>query len=285
MPATHPPAVPERRQLLALFATASLLPQAWASARPLVFGVVPYLTARRLATLYEPIRARCAAVLGQPLALESAPNYAAHFARTAAGDYALIATSPYFGLIAKMRHGFVGLARPSTQLEPLLVVAPHSTYQTVTDLRGKKVATSDAWANLTLTARQSFRALGWTVGRDVDLIATGSHANSFAHLDAGQVAAAVVSVTALRQLNVPPERYRILHRFPPSPPLLYLAHMRLGEAAIARLSSDLIAWSAAEGQAVFAALGHGTLQPITADDWAALEPFVAEYDALNRSGL
>ena len=285
---TLTPSVPyarERRQfLLALAAAAMLSPQTGRSEAPLIFGVVPYLTARRLAQLYEPIRAEIANILGQPVALESAPDYPLHFARTASGHYALIATSPYFGLIAKERHGFVGLAQPSAPLEPLLIVAPDSPFQQLSDLRGQKVATSDAWANLTLTARQTFRALGWRIGNEIKLIATGSHANSFAHLDHGQVAAAVVSVTTLKQLNVPADRYRILYRFPPSPGLLYLAHERLGNERIAELASALIAWSAGAGQPVFAALGHGALKTITENDWRALEPFVAEYDALARGG-
>ncbi len=281
----HMPYARERRQfLIALLAAAMLHPRTGQAEAPLIFGVVPYLTARRLAQLYEPIRAELATLLGQPVALESAPDYPTHFTRTAAGHYALIATSPYFGLIAKARHGFVGLAQPLAPLEPLLIVAPASPFHQLSDLRGQKVATSDAWANLTLTARQTFRALGWRIGSEIELITTGSHANSLAHLDHGQVAAAVVSVTALKQLNVPADRYRILYRFPPLPGLLYLAHERLGQRRIAELASALIAWSTGAGQPVFAALGHGALKPITDADWMALEPFVNEYDALTQGG-
>jgi len=275
------------RALGALFVTTAtaLFPvRSRSSDPPLVFGVVPYLSARKLAQLYEPIRAWFAATLAQPVTLESAPDYRAHFARTAGGEYDFIATSPYFGRIAQQRHGMVGLARPSTPLEPLLIVLPQSPIRTLSDLKGRKIATSDPWANLTLAARRLFREQGWVIGRDLYLEPTGSHANSFAHLQQGLADAAVVSVTAITQLNLAADRYRILYRFPPSPPLLYLAHRRLGESRLAQLRRALLAWSAQEGQAVFARLGHGTLQPITDADWDALDPFVADFDQLVAGG-
>ncbi|GLW61053.1 phosphate ABC transporter substrate-binding protein [Hydrogenophilus thermoluteolus] len=277
-----------RRQTLArlsgLFFGAALARQRARAAAPHLFGVVPYLSARKLAELYEPLRAWFATALAQPVALESAPDYSVHFARTAVGEYDLIATSPYFGRIAQLRHAMVGLARPTTDLEPLLIVLPTSPLQTLTDLKGRTLATSDRWANLTLAARRLLRELGWTIGVDVRLIATGSHANSLAHLRQGLADAAVVSVTTLKQLDLPESGYRILHRLPPTPPLLYLAHARLGEARIAALADAFQQWSRSDGQEHFARLGHGVLRPITDADWQALDGFVAEFDRLNEGG-
>ena len=262
-------------------ASAALLPVSLRAAEPpLVFGVVPYLSARRLAQLYEPLRAWFARELNRPVALESAPNYRGHFERTAAGGYDFIATSPYFGRIAQLRHQMVGLARPSTPLEPLLIVLPESPIASVADLHGKRVVTSDPWANLTLAARRFFREQGWVIGRDLTLTATGSHANSWVHLQQRLADAAVVSVTSLKQLNLDPTAYRIVVRLPPSPPLLYLAHARLGDETITTLRDRLLAWSRGDGAPHFAALGHGTLQPISDDDWQALDPFVADFDRL-----
>ncbi len=278
-----------RQSLLMLAALAGLAasPLVAAPTNTLTLGVVPYLSARRLAELYEPLRAWFATTLARPCALESAPNYRAHFARTAAGAYDFIATSPYFGRIAQLRHGFVGLARPSTELEPLIVVLPTSPIATLADLKGKRIATSDAWANLSLAARRLFREQGWELGRDVALVPTGSHANSFAHMAQGLADAAVVSVTALKQLDYGPERYRIVHRLPPSPPLLYLAHERLGSATINRLREQLIHFSERDpaGQQLFARLGHGTLRPISDPDWQALDVFVADYDRMIQESI
>ena len=68
----------------------------------LVMGVVPYLSARKLAELYEPLRQHLALSLDQPVVLESAPTYADFLARSATGRYDLMATSPYFGRLAQL---------------------------------------------------------------------------------------------------------------------------------------------------------------------------------------
>ena len=68
----------------------------------LVMGVVPYLSARKLAELYEPLRLHLALSLGQPVVLESAPTYVDFLTRSATGRYDLMATSPYFGRLAQL---------------------------------------------------------------------------------------------------------------------------------------------------------------------------------------
>ncbi|MFD2447630.1 hypothetical protein ACFSQE_03580 [Vogesella fluminis] len=45
------------------------------AAPALVLGVVPYMSARKLATLYEPLRAGLERSLQQPVTLESAADY------------------------------------------------------------------------------------------------------------------------------------------------------------------------------------------------------------------
>ncbi|MCX7946266.1 MAG: phosphate/phosphite/phosphonate ABC transporter substrate-binding protein [Hydrogenophilus sp.] len=252
----------------------------------LTFGVVPYLSARKLAELYEPIRAVFAAFFAQPVLLESAPNYRAHFARTAAGAYDLIATSPYFGRIAQLRYGFVGLARPSTELEPVIIVLPGSPITHPLALQHKRIAASDAWAHITLAARRYLREQGLLAGRDFLLIATGNHANAWLYLQQGQAEAAVLSISSLKQLELPADQYRILLRLPPSPPLLYLAHQRLGSDRIAALAMALQQWShTSEGSAALSRLGHGTLIPIRDADWQALDSFVAEYDLIAQEPI
>ena len=61
----------------------------------LVMGVVPYLSARKLAELYEPLRQHLALSLGQPVVLESAPTYADFLARSATGRYDLLGNPEY----------------------------------------------------------------------------------------------------------------------------------------------------------------------------------------------
>ncbi|MCX7898394.1 MAG: phosphate/phosphite/phosphonate ABC transporter substrate-binding protein [Rhodocyclaceae bacterium] len=266
-----------RRRLLLALGAACASRVVFAADKPLLLGVVPYLSARKLAELYEPLRAFLEREFARPAMLESAPSYAVYLERCAAGEYDVIATSPYFGRISEREHGYAPLARPLTDLEPLLVVMRDSPLSDVRELRGKVVTTSDALANLSLAARRYFAEIGMPPGREITIKPMGSHANSLAALAHGDSAAAIVSVTTLKQIGGDwNERVRVLVRLRPTPPLLYLAHRRLGEERIARLQQNLFRFAneTPEGKAFFQALGHDGLKPVTAADLAALDPFV-----------
>lgn len=253
---------------------------------PLVLGVVPYLSARKLAELYEPLRSLLADELGRAVLIESAPDYRIYLERTALGQYDVIATSPYFGRLAQREQGYLPLARPLTDLEPLLVVLKSTGVTSLEGLRGQVITTSDRLANLTLAAHRHLALNRLKPGVDVTVRPMGSHANSLAALEAGESAAAVVSVTALKQVGGDWEnRIRILARAEHLPPLLYLAHQRLGTNTIAQLQRRLLAFANEQpaGRKFCEALGHGGLRPIPEADMQALDPFVNELKKMSFS--
>lgn len=248
----------------------------------LVMGVVPYLSARKLAELYEPLRQHLALSLDQPVVLESAPTYADFLARSATGRYDLMATSPYFGRLAQLEQGYVALARPLTDLQPLLVTRKSDGPRTLAELKGQTVTTSDALANLTLAAQRHLSERGLAPGKQVTIRPMGSHANSLAALERGDSVAAVISVTALKQVGGEwADRLTVLATIDPVTPLLYMVHHRMGERNIERLRQTMLTFAndRPEGKRFSEALGHGGLKPVSPADMAMLDPFV---DALRR---
>ena len=278
---THSILAPGRRALC-LFALAAL---GWSSrmhaqsGSQIVVGIVPYLSARRLVELYEPLRALLAQVLARPVVLETASDYREFLSRTALGRYDLIATSPYFGRLAQLEQGYVPLARPLTDLEPLLVVQRNGGPATLPELRGRVITTSDALANLTLSAMRYLSAHGLVPGRDIEVRATGSHANSLAALERGDSVAAVVSTSALTQVGGDwTNRVQVLARMEAVTPLLYLVHQRTSEADQNRLRLAMLTFAndTPAGKQFSANLGHGGLRPIRVQDMSTLDSFVEE---------
>lgn len=270
---------PRRRWLLAagaLLASATVQAQ---ERRVLTLGIVPYLTARRLAELYEPLRAFLEREFGRPVALETAPSYVAYHARCAAGHYEVIATSPGLGRIAEQEQSYVPLARPLTDLEPLLVVPNDSPLHGLQELRGKVIATSDPLATLTLAARRFLSEAGLPPGSAVTVRAMGTHANSLAALIHGEAAAAIISVTGLKQMGADwADRVRVLARVPPTPPLLYMAHRQLGDETVTRLQRNLMHFGneSPQGRDLMGRLGHNGLRVVARADLAALDPIAAD---------
>lgn len=269
--------------LLGLLSLCTLF-QAAKAADMLVLGVVPYLSARKLAELYEPMRAQLQRSLGAPVMLETAPDYQSYLARTREGRYDIIATSPYFGRLAQTEQGYVPVARPLTNLEPLLVTRMNGPFE-LEMLRGKVIATSDRLANLTLAAHRYLSLNGLEPGRDVTIRPAGSHANSVQTLLNGESAAAIISVTTMRQLHpATTTRVRVMKRLPQITPLLYLAHKRLGQAKIDSLRGQLLQFANQTelGRQFSKELGHDGLKEITPADMTALDPYVQDLKAMLR---
>ena len=92
----------EQFKLAAALAASAVLPlRAQSAATPLRFGVVPYLPARRLAVLFEPVRAFFERQLQTPVQFHLAPDYAAHLDMLRRRDYDLTADALIFSRIAQ----------------------------------------------------------------------------------------------------------------------------------------------------------------------------------------
>lgn len=188
-----------------------------ASARP-VFAVVPYLPARRLAELFAPLVPVFSAALGRDVAFASAPNYGEHLRRLRIGSYDIVADSLLLARIAQRELNHLPLARTAAPLEPLLVVPANDGIAPMfklADLRGKAVAVTDRTAALAVIGLRYLRDSGIAPGRDLRVVVTGTHANSLHRLLAGDATAAIVSTTALKQVEPAiAARVRILEILP-----------------------------------------------------------------------
>jgi len=270
-----------RRGFLAAALTASaagLLPAvASARARP-VFAVVPYLPTRRLVELYAPLLPVFSARLGQPVDIASAPDYTEHLRRMRAGDYDIVADSLIFARIAQREHGHVPIARTLAPLEPLLVVPVASALTGPHDIKGRALAVTDRTAALAVIGLRHLRDRNLVPERDFRLLVSNSHANSLHRLLAGEVAAAIVSRTALTQVAADlAAKVRVLAPLPTGlSAVVYHVAPRLAAQAPA-LSAALIDFAGQPaGQAFVAALGHQGLVPATAAEMQALDPLVVE---------
>jgi len=264
---------------LATTALGAVLRPATAFSRsPPVFAVVPYLPARRLAELFGPLVPVFSAALGQEVRFSSAPGYGEHMRRMRSGEYDIVADALIFSRIAHRELGHVPLARTAASLEPLLVVPVDGGIMKLDDLRGKAIAITDRTASLGVIGLRYLRDQGIAPGRDLRVVVTGTHTNSFHRLLAGEVAAAIVSRTALRQVEPGlSARVRVLETLPRGlSAVVYHAAPRLAAQAPA-LTQALLNFVATEQGLVFIdALGHQGLLPVTRSEMESLDPLVVE---------
>ena len=243
------------------------------------FGIVPYLTARRLANLYQPMRELFEITFGRAVEISSAPSYAVHLQRLRAGEYDIVADSLPIARIAQRELGHIPVARTRVPLQPVMVTSRNRPLRSVTALRNGRVAVSDRLAALTLLGLRYLRDQGLVPGRDVRIVTSGSHANAVERLLAGDADAAVISRTAMAQLapetvaqiaivaNLPTALsavvYHVSPRLAPEAPLLTRAMIDFAERN-------------PRGQTFIAELGHQGLLPV-AGELTGVDPLVTEF--------
>lgn len=86
-----------------------------------------------------------------------------------------------------------------TTLKPTFHVMAKSGINSLTDLRGKVVAGSSAASDITLTTQKAIAAAGLDPRKDVQFVATGSVANAYNALIAGQADAAALTLPSFLQ--------------------------------------------------------------------------------------
>lgn len=282
-----------RRRLLAgaatIAATGSWSGIVRAATPHVVFGIVPYLPARRLVALYAPLLPVFEGVLGQKPEITSAPNYLEHLARMRAGAYDIVADSMIHARLAQRELGHVPIARTRTPLEPVLVVRADSG---LTGLDGFSwgalaIATTDRTASLAVIGLRYLRDLGRVAGRDFRLVVTGSHANSLQRLIAGEVEAAIVSRTTLAQVDAAlAAMARVLMPLGHGlAAVIYHVAPRLADKAPA-LSRALLEFAGqSAGLEFIAALNHRGLVPVSEAEMQAIDPLVTElYRQMHAEG-
>ena len=271
----------DRRDFLTLFAalTASRFGHAETSAPALKFGVVPYLTARRLATLYEPVRGFFERELSQPVRLLSAPDYATHLDRLRAHEYDLVADSLPIARLAQRELGYLPLARTVAPLQTVLVVASESPIKKLADLRNKTIVVSDRIAALTIVGLRFLRDNGLQPNKDVAVRVAGSHANAIQRVLAGDAVAAIVSQTTLKQIEPAlASRVKVMLELPQAlSAVVYAASPKLATKA-KNLSQNLIDFASQDpsGKAFIEALGHRGLLPV-GNEMAQVDALVVEF--------
>lgn len=268
-----------RRRLLGAASLAAFWPFAALAKERVTFAVVPYLPARRLLELYAPLTEVFKRALGRPVDFASAPGYPRHIERLRAGEYDIVADSLFIARIAQRELGHIPIARTAAPLEPLLVVRKDDPIRQLRALAGNRLAVTERSAALAVIGLRHLRDAGLVPDRDIEIVVTGTHANSLARLGSGEVAAAIVSVTTLKQ--VPPDlaaMARVLVKLPSGlSAVIYHVAPRLAAEA-PRLAQALLDFAmSGTGRSFLDKLGHKGLVPVTAAEMQALDPMVIEF--------
>ncbi len=165
------------------------------SENELVFGFLPIISTQKLMARFGPLVDHLAASLGQPIRMETAPDYATFLQRTTEQRYDILFTAPHFYYLAEKTAGYKVIARVAeNELKAIIVARKDRHISSLKDLKGKRLATPDAMALGTVLARETLARFGLRPDRDILLVQTPSHNASLLSAYNGTTDAAVLMI-------------------------------------------------------------------------------------------
>jgi phosphonate transport system substrate-binding protein len=143
----------------------------------LIFGFLPILSTEKLVARFGPLVDYLSEKLGQPVRLETAPDYTEFMHRTNREKrYDILFTAPHFYYLAQRKAGYRVIVRVDAPSMHAVIVTPKSSgIKTLADLRGHRISTPDPTALGTVLIRHTLQEAGLDPDKDVTLVATPSH--------------------------------------------------------------------------------------------------------------
>ena len=142
----------------------------------LVFGFLPILSTQQLVKRFKPLVDLLSDTIGQPIRMETAPNYAEFLKRTKEKRYDILFTAPHFYYLANEESGYQVIVRVNAkELKAIIVATKASHITTMSGLKGKKIAIPDPLSLGAVLIQNTLRNAGLVPNKDVTIIATPSH--------------------------------------------------------------------------------------------------------------
>lgn len=265
-----------RWSLLLLLLPATLL-QAQ-EARPLLFGVLPYLSTRILITTYSPLAAYLEHRLGRPVSLQTAPDFDTFTSRAFAGEYDLLLIAPHYARLAEVDYGYIPLLRHRNDIRCYLMVPREQPLASLEQLRGQTVAIHERSAMVPMLGLNWLAEKGLVAERDFRVVENVTQSSALQSVVSGKARAAIVSHSTVAQAPADlREATRIAGECPSAPGLALMAHNRLPPAERQRIKEVLNAFEQTpEGKVFFDISTHGGYREPTPADARLMDKVLPE---------
>lgn len=256
-----------------------------AAENSLLIGVVPNVSARANATLYQPAQAFLEKALGQRITVFTAPDYKTFYERTVSGEYDIVIIPPHMARLAQSEGMLVPLLGYSQQLRALVIAKKDAPLKTLADLRGKTIAIPDRLAVLPAIGLRLLRQQGLQIDQDFRLIQAASHSNAALTVLHGDAQAAIIGPAAFQQLSDEVRNaLTIVETSEPIPSLFVMASPKLSAARAEAFKKTYLEFSATpEGRHFFESNGFGGLKPALEADLKKMEPYARELQGILKA--
>jgi phosphonate transport system substrate-binding protein len=215
-----------------------------APAATLRLGVMPVYGVRTLMKRYDPVRAYVGRLLGQPVRIETAPDFRRFLNSILAREFDIVVAAAHFARIAQLDAGWVPLVQFKPDHDTLLIVRAGDAPKRAADLAGKEVAVIDRLAVTVMGGLNYLASQGVKADVDYRVVEYRNHASVVQALLSGASAMAVTTTHGLYQIPTDQRtRISVYRHVSDIPAFVILAAPGLPKAAIDRLSAGLASFA------------------------------------------
>jgi phosphonate transport system substrate-binding protein len=201
-------------------------------------GVMPTLSARIIATQYEPMQAYLSKRLETPVMLSTAPDVASYYRNIQADNYDIVITAAHVARLIQTQHGFVPIANFQPNVKCILVTLKGSDSFLKSLLKLPQITHSDPASLLTFEAEKWLEKQGLKAGTDFELNRVRSAENIGIAIARGEATAGITSMNALQAYPAAVrEKLSVAHLISEVPAFYILAAPRVSQINIAKLTA------------------------------------------------
>lgn len=267
------------RRRLCLAALSTLAGPVSATEAPtLRLGLMPVYGIRALMSRYEPMRGYLARLLGQPVRVETAPDFPRYLNSLLAGEFDIAVAAAHFARIAQLDAGWVPLAQFEPDHDTLLITRIEDAAKPIAALAGGEVAVIDRLAITVMGGLHYLEHQGLKVDQDFRVVEYRNHASVVHSLLSGASAMAVTTSHGLHQIPSDQRVRLAIHRSVSDiPAFVVMARPGLTKATLAKLRAGFLAFPRAPEGVEF--LGQHSYTGLHPADEAAMrraDPFLKE---------
>jgi phosphonate transport system substrate-binding protein len=248
---------------------------------PLEFGLAPYISARPLLAMFQPMASFLEHQLGRKVLLVTAPSEREFDQRALAGGYELAMVAPQTARLAQKQAGYVPLLRVANDWSGLFLVSLDTPAKSLKDLAGQQVAFPDRFSATALLGREMVREAGLPESSIV--YPPGSQDSLLVSLLHGDYPAVLVSESAFH--SMPAEQKQTVHvlaRTRQIPHVMFLARSDLSgeQRAAIRAAIEAFMASAEAGRRFIPQTGMEAVRPPTEAELKSLDALAQEQKRL-----
>ncbi|HLO62799.1 MAG TPA: phosphate/phosphite/phosphonate ABC transporter substrate-binding protein [Azonexus sp.] len=246
--------------------------------RPLIVGLMPYLTTRTLLATYQPVAEALEKSVQQPITLQTAPDFDTFVKRVVDGEYDIALLAPHYARLATREYGYTPLLLHKAPIRGVLASSRSKPLNSFDDLRGQEISVVDRSALIAIAGALTLAENGLKENVDYRFVETVSHSSALHNAISGKARAALVSystlVLAAPDLQRDTQVWRDIANIPGQ---FYIAHSRIPAARQQAVKAALLAFEKSpEGQQFFEKTRHGGFRVPTPEDNALLDRMLPE---------